>query len=242
METNMFKNLLERASHRSCGIALSLFTLIALVHFTAAFLKSLALNFAGMILFALISLTLVKKRYWQEIRIRKPIYPIYILWGIMLSILFVLVSYVITYITDFNPLNFMVIMAKQQLSYGVITKYNTWQYFPIAALGFCTISPLTEEFFFRGLLLKSFENKFGNSFANILQAFLFGLIHLAYFWLTLFDIFLIATVVPLMIFGGIIYGWVTQRTNSVFSSIIVHAFCNFVLILLVFAFIIPAIG
>jgi membrane protease YdiL (CAAX protease family) len=233
--------LFERTAHRNWRTAIFLFILIAIVHFSAAFLKSLALNLVGMILYALISLTFVRKRYWHEIRIRKPNHLIYILWGIILSVLFALGSYVITYLADFNPLNFMVIMAKQQLSYGVITKYNSWQYFPITALGLCTISPLTEEFFFRGVLIRSFEDIFSDLFANIFQAFLFGLIHLAYFWITLFDLSLVITTVPLITLGGMIYGWVAQKTNSVFSSVIVHVFGNFVLILFVFAFIIPAI-
>ena len=239
---NIFKNLLERTAHRNWLTVLFLFALTCFVHFTAAFLKSLALNLIGMMLYALISLTFVKKRHWKEMRITKPMHFSYILWGIILSVLFTFGSYLITLLTDFNSLNFMVIMAKQQLSYGVITKYNAWQYFPMAALGLCTISPLTEELFFRGLLLKSFEDKFSSSVANILQAFLFGLIHLAYFWLTLFDIALIITAVPLMTLGGIIYGWITQKTNSLFSSMIIHAIGNFILILFVFALVIPTIG
>jgi membrane protease YdiL (CAAX protease family) len=238
----MLKNLLERTVHRNWETALFLFALIAVVHFTAAFLGSPALTSIGMMLYALISLVFVRKQYWQEIRIRKPTHHVYILYGFILSTLFALGSYLVAYFTNFNSLNYMVIMAKQQLSYGVITKYNAWQYFPTAAVGFATISPLAEELFFRGVLLKSFEGKFSVLLANILQAFLFGLIHLAYFWITLFDISLIITAVPLMTLGGVIYGWVAQRTNSVFSSIVVHAFCNFVLTLFVFAFIIPVIG
>ncbi len=44
METNMFKNLSERTAHQNWKTALLLFVVIASVHFTAAFLKSLLLN------------------------------------------------------------------------------------------------------------------------------------------------------------------------------------------------------
>jgi len=193
-------------------------------------------------LYLVFSLILVKRKYWKEIRIRKPDDPIYVLWGIIPGILIISVNYLITYLTNFHPLNSMVVEAKLQLSYSGITKYNAWQYFPVSALGFCILSPITEELFFRGFLLKSFEKRFSALFANLLQSLLFGIIALAYFWLAYFDFLLIFTTVPLVSLGGFINGWIAQRTNSVFASMIAYSFGNFIDLLLVFAFIIPAIG
>lgn len=238
----LFKNLTERTAHQNWQTALFLFVLISSVHFIAAFLKSLPLNLFGMTLYALVSLILVRKWYWKEIRIGKPISSVYILWGSLLVVLFVLVSYTIHYYAvDFTSLNFMALMAKQQIGYGAITKYNAWQYFPIAAIGFCTISPLTEEFFFRGLLMKSLENRFSALSANLLQAFLFSFIHLAYFWLIEFDLgLIIPTFLGMPV--GILFGWMVQKTDSLLSSIVTHAVHNFIAIFLVYALIIPAIG
>ena len=238
----LFKNIVERTAHRNLGSALFLFVLIALVLFAGVFLKSFSFFFIGMILYTLFSLLFVKREYWQEIRMRKPVNPIYILWGIILAILFIPLNYAITYLTNFNPLNSMVIEAKLQLSYSGITKYNAWQYFPVSALGFCILSPLTEELFFRGFLLKSFESKFSTLLANLLQALLFGVIVLAYFWLAYFDLSLVITTVPLVSLGGFINGWIAQRTNSVFASMIAYSLGNFFDLLIVFAFIIPAIS
>jgi len=53
---------------------------------------------------------------------------------------------------------------------------------------------------------------------------------------------LIVTMVPTITFAGAIYGWTIQKTGSVFSGTIVHAFDNFLIFLFIFAFIIPAIG
>jgi len=238
----MFKNLIERTAYKDWKTPLFLFALIGCVHFIAAFLKSYPLNLFGMMLYALTTLIFVRKRAWKEIRIKKPISSTYILWGSLLTVSFILVSYIIHYYTvDFSPSNFMALIAKQQIGYGTITKYNAWQYFPIAAIGLCTVSPLTEEVFFRGLLMKSFENKFSALSANLLQAFLFSFIHLAYFWLIEFDLgIIIPTFLGMPV--GILFGWTVQKTDSLISSIILHAVHNFIVIFLVFAFIIPAIA
>lgn len=238
----LFKNLKERTAHRNWGTALLLFALIAIFLFTGAFLESFNFFFIGMMLYPIFSLVFVKREYWKEIRIRKPVHPIYILWGIILGILIILANYLITYLTNFNPLNSMIVEARLQLSYMGITKYNAWQYFPASALGFCILSPLTEELFFRGFLLRSFENRFSALFANLLQSLLFGIIVLAYFWLAHFDLLLVFTTVPLVSLGGFINGWIAQRTNSVFASMIAYSSGNFLDLLIVFAFIIPAIA
>jgi len=241
MDVNMFRNLSERTAHQNWKTALLLFAVIASVHFTAAFLKSLLINLFGMMLYALLPLIFVKRRDWKEIRIKKPISSTYILWGTLLTALFILASYTIHYCTvNFSSSNFMAIMAKQQLN-AAVTKYNAWQIFPIAALGFVTISPLTEEFFFRGLLMKASEKRFSAFSANLLQALLFSFVHLAYYWMTEFNLGIIiptflATPLPLF------WGWMVQKTDSLLSSMIPHAVHNFIAIFLVYAFIIPAIG
>jgi membrane protease YdiL (CAAX protease family) len=238
----MLKNLVERTAYKDWKAALFLFALIGCVHFVNVFLKSYPLYLFGMMLYALAALISVKRRDWKEIRIKKPISSTYILWGTLLTALFVLVSYTVHYyIVDFSASNFMALVAKQQMEFGVITKYNAWQYFPLAAIGLCTISPLTEEPFFRGLLMKSFENKFSALSANLLQALLFSFVHLAYFWYVEFNLgIIIPTFLGMPI--GILFGWIVQKTDSVISSIILHVVHNFILIFLVYALIIPAIG
>lgn len=238
----MFKSLAERIAYKNWKTATFLFALIGSVHFTAAFLKSLSLNLFGMLLYALLPLIFVKRKDWKEIRIKKPIFSTYILYGSLLVALFVVVSYILHFcIVDFSAANFMALMAKQQIGYGVITRFNEWQYFPVAALGFVALSPLTEEFFFRGLLLKSFENKLTVLRANLLQAFLFSFVHLAYFWLIEFNLeIVIPTFLGMPI--GVLFGWTVQKTDSLISSIIIHGVHNFFTIFLVYALIIPVIG
>jgi len=239
----MFRNLTQRTAHKNWHSALLLFTLVAMINFAAAFLKSIALNFVGLASFALVSLYFVRKSNWRDINIKKPSHVLGIFWGLICAALFVVGNYVLLHFTvGNNSANYFVITAKSQLSYGVINKFNAWQFFPIAAIGFSTISPLTEELFFRGVLLKSLESRFSALKANVIQGILFGLVHLAYMWSWEFTWALLYTMVPLVALAGVLYGWVAQRTGSVFSSMLVHALYNFLLILMVYSFIIPALG
>jgi membrane protease YdiL (CAAX protease family) len=239
----MLERLRNRSIHQSWVITLLLFALIAVIHFVAAYLKSLTLNFMGLALYALVPLVFVKSEQWAEIRLRKPVRLVSVIVGLLGAGFFVGISYIfLSWWVGFSSVNFMVLMTKQQMSYGVITPANAWQYFPIAALGYSSLSPLTEELFFRGVLLKAFETKFSRFWANVFQALLFGFIHLAYFWLIEFNLALVYTMMPFIAIAGALYGWVAQQTESVWASAIVHGFLNFLLILVVYAFLIPRIG
>jgi len=210
-----FKNLIERTANQNWKTALFWFALISCVHFIAAFLKSYPLNLFGMMLYAATVLIFVRKRALKEIRIKKPISSMYIPLGSLLTVLFALVSYTIHYYTvDFSSSNHVALVAKQNRGFGVITKYDAWQYFPIAAIGFVSISPLTEEFCFRGLLIKSFEHKFSALLANLLQAFLFSFVHLAYFWLMEFNLWII---IPLFSACPLDFFWL-DGSESGFAS------------------------
>lgn len=241
MQRPVLRSLLERRADQNWKAASLLFALIACVHFTAALLNSFALNLFGMMLYGLIALTLVRRSSWAEIRIRRPTASMYILLTTPLMVLIVLVMYeILFYAVDFTSANYLGIIAKIQLHFGAITKYNAWQYFPIAAIGFTTISPFTEEFFFRGLLLTSFEKRFSSFSANLLQAFLFALVHLAYYSLIGFNPWIVVSFLAIPV--PLLFGWIVQKTDSLLSSIILHGAHNFTAILLVYALVIPAIG
>jgi membrane protease YdiL (CAAX protease family) len=238
----MFDNLIQRTAHHNWKTALFLFALMALVHTTAALLKSLPLNLFGMLLYAFIPLVFVRKQLWGEIGLNRPLRPVYILLGIPLAALFVLISALFLYFTvGFSSANYMAIVAKQQMSYGIVNESNAWQYFPIAVAGFCLFSPVPEELFFRGLILKALQSRFSAPIANTAQAALFGLIHLAYFGLVDFNMGLLLYI-PFGLAGAYLFGWSVQKTGSVLSSIVLHGITDFIIILLVYAFAIPAIG
>lgn len=83
----------------------------------------------------------------------------------------------------------------------------------ILALAVCIIAPITEEFIFRGVLLRFFSCK-GEKFAIIMSSFLFALIH---------------GNLPQGIgafFIGIVFGIIALKTKSIVIPIIGHVFNN----------------
>ncbi len=89
-------------------------------------------------------------------------------------------------------------------------------------LNFIIISPILEEWTFRGIiqqyLLKSFNKKlFGISLANFLTSFLFSIIHLFYNN----PLHSIAVFIPSLIFG-ITY----EKCGKIYLSVFLHSFYN----------------
>lgn len=77
------------------------------------------------------------------------------------------------------------------------------------------ISPgICEEMLFRGLIMNAFENHFNKKTGAIAAALLFGLFH-----------FNIQNILGPIILG-IVFGYLVQVTNSIFTSILSHTFNN----------------
>lgn len=78
------------------------------------------------------------------------------------------------------------------------------------------VAPVTEELFFRGLIMRGVRSKHGAVIAWLSSSVLFGLSHPS----------AIATIVYSMV-AGLILGFVSFRTNSILSSLVMHAGVNF---------------
>jgi membrane protease YdiL (CAAX protease family) len=76
------------------------------------------------------------------------------------------------------------------------------------------VAPVTEEFFFRGVLQQSFRRRYGPNRAIVYAALLFGLVHLIP-W----------QVVPATGLG-LLFGWWTERTGSLWPALVAHALTN----------------
>ena len=74
--------------------------------------------------------------------------------------------------------------------------------------------PIVEELLFRGFVLDLASEAYGFWTAIIISSFLFGLIHLNPYGVL--NAFL----------GGLIYGYVRVRTNSLLPSIFLHSMWN----------------
>lgn len=78
------------------------------------------------------------------------------------------------------------------------------------------LAPIGEEYVCRGLTLKFAKKAFGKFWiANLLQAFLFGLIHMN--WVQGIYAFVI----------GLVLGWMVERYDSIVPAMILHCVVNF---------------
>lgn len=84
----------------------------------------------------------------------------------------------------------------------------------IIAIRVAIMAPILEELVFRGVILKKAKNIMPFYAANIIQAILFGLIHLN--WIQGLYAFPI----------GILLGYITRRYRSIIPSIVLHALLN----------------
>ncbi|MDD4036694.1 MAG: type II CAAX endopeptidase family protein [Bacilli bacterium] len=84
----------------------------------------------------------------------------------------------------------------------------------IIAIRVAIIAPLLEELVFRGVILKKARDIMPFYAANIVQAILFGLIHL--------NVIQCLYVFPV----GILFGYIARRYRSIIPSIVLHALLN----------------
>ena len=75
-----------------------------------------------------------------------------------------------------------------------------------------------QEVQFRGLLLGALERWLSPVWANVAQAAVFGLAHLAISYGGPE-----APFVPITFLVGLVFGWLVQRTNSIWPAVIIHA-------------------
>lgn len=76
------------------------------------------------------------------------------------------------------------------------------------------LAPVFEELYFRGLLLNTLLKKMSFRLSVLLSALLFALIHWS--WPDFISLFLI----------GLIYGWMTIKSNSLYPALLAHIIHN----------------
>ena len=192
--------------------------------------------------YPIISLGCTRKEEWKEIGIKKPERWSPVLVGILASGIIVVLSYIIcSFLIGNTTSNYFYVVSLKDVNLFDIQNLNQWGTIILSGVIFSTMPSLTEEIYFRGFLLKHLKERFGFRIANIIQGICFGLIHIPYCWLVVFDINVIWSVVPSVTLVGIIYGWVRNESDSILSTIITHAAANFFIFIIMYSIIIPQI-
>jgi membrane protease YdiL (CAAX protease family) len=82
----------------------------------------------------------------------------------------------------------------------------------------CALQAFSQEVQFRGLLMGALERTMSTGCANVAQAMVFGLSHLAIAYGGP-----LAPFVPVTFVVGLVFGLLVQRTNSLWTAVIIHA-------------------
>lgn len=94
----------------------------------------------------------------------------------------------------------------------------------------CALQAFTQELQFRGLLMGLLERVATPAVSNAVQAALFGLAHIAVQYAGPQPVF-----VPVTMALGLLLGWITQRTRSLWPAIIIHAVADLAATVVVFS-------
>ena len=97
----------------------------------------------------------------------------------------------------------------------------------LGTLASVSFSPITEELFFRGFILPKLNENISFWQANLIQAVLFVAFHWPnWIWAGGFHWSLVTTSVSILLLG-LLLGWLTHRTNSIWPAVCVHIANNF---------------
>ena len=98
--------------------------------------------------------------------------------------------------------------------------------FGVVTLPALLFSPLAEEFLYRGVILTSVSARWGTRVGMGVQAAAFALVHLAHYGLAPVQPLLIAVWVPSMALAALAFGWIVQKSGSVWCAVGAHAAFN----------------
>lgn len=98
--------------------------------------------------------------------------------------------------------------------------------FVFVSLYISFINSLLEEFFFRGFAFLSLKKLVSRKFAYILSASAFALYHIA-MMIGWFSPLLFILVMLGLFAGGVIFNYLNEKSENIYTSWLVHAFANF---------------
>lgn len=91
----------------------------------------------------------------------------------------------------------------------------------IAFISAAVISPLYEEFFYRGFIYRWLRTRIGLKGALLISSFIFMIVHIPTY-----------NVMPVNFFSGVLFALAYERTGSIWPSVLIHGLTNGVYVLL----------
>lgn len=146
-------------------------------------------------------------RRWATLRLR-PLAPAVLPW--MLA--FVPVVLLLSWALGELYLQVVPVPPETLNPFGPLLR-DRWGRFSVTVLAI-GIAPVVEEFFFRGLIQRPLERRYGAAAGITGAAALFALIHL------------LPWVLPLHFFLGLVFGWAVYVTRSIWAGTLLHAANN----------------
>lgn len=121
-----------------------------------------------------------------------------------------------------------------------LSQDNKFYIFLVFAIISMIFSPFGEEFLYRGIIHKSFAEKFGHNKASVLDSTAFAITHLAHFGIVYIDNSWKFLAIPALLwviviyFTGRLFYFCKIKSNSVFGAVLCHAGFNLSMIYFIF--------
>jgi membrane protease YdiL (CAAX protease family) len=109
--------------------------------------------------------------------------------------------------------------------YGILDKHWSRLSRQASVKTFSIHQAIAQEIQFRGVLLGALERQQSRRVALVTQALIFGVAHIAVQYQGPADSF-----IPIVILLGLIWGWMTQRSNSILPAAVVHVVAELFLV------------
>ena len=158
----------------------------------------------------------------------------WLLYSFLLGILSCIVVFLIgEFLYQDKPSNWFVYISQSFSAAKIgLTDENKFVLFLIFGAASMIFSPFGEEFLFRGIIHKSFTNKFGDNKASRIDSSAFALTHLAHFGIVYsnntWKFILIPALLWVIIiyFTGRLFHFCRVKANSIYGAVICHAGFN----------------
>lgn len=98
--------------------------------------------------------------------------------------------------------------------------------FILVAIYISFVNSLLEEFFFRGFVFMNLKKMASRKFAYLVSSLAFAIYHVA-MMIGWFSIWLFLLLLAALIVAGVIFNWLNEKQENIYTSWFVHMFANF---------------